>query len=132
MMFSSKSNIKSWAEVLIGFALLFMGLDALKGCCSELKRIIQKFLISFRSYADMGIIVYFNFYWSRNYSYISSTIFFSSYGFTLVMCYEGYIPFELAAAMVLGENIGTTITAEFSRIGRKCTCKTSSKSSLYI
>ena len=30
MMFSSKSNIKAWAEVLIGFALLFMGLDALK------------------------------------------------------------------------------------------------------
>lgn len=35
---------------------------------------------------------------------------------TLVMCYEGYIPFELAAAMVLGENIGTTITANLAAI----------------
>ena len=37
MMFSSKSNIKSWAEVLIGFALLFMGLDALKESVPNLK-----------------------------------------------------------------------------------------------
>jgi len=35
---------------------------------------------------------------------------------TLVMCYEGYIPFELAAAMVLGENIGTTITANLAAL----------------
>ena len=35
---------------------------------------------------------------------------------TLVMCYEGYIPFELAAAMVLGENTGTTITANLAAL----------------
>ena len=35
---------------------------------------------------------------------------------TLVMCFEGYIPFELAAAMVLGENIGTTITANLAAL----------------
>ncbi|HAP69469.1 MAG TPA: Na/Pi cotransporter, partial [Flavobacteriales bacterium] len=35
---------------------------------------------------------------------------------TLVMCFEGWIPFELAAAMVLGENIGTTITANLAAL----------------
>ncbi len=35
---------------------------------------------------------------------------------TLVMCNEGWIPFDMAAAMVLGENIGTTITANLAAI----------------
>ena len=55
MMFSSKSNIKSWAEVLIGFALLFMGLDALKESVPNLKENTE-FLSFLSSYADMGTI----------------------------------------------------------------------------
>ena len=35
---------------------------------------------------------------------------------TLIMCTQGWIPFEMAAAMVLGENIGTTITANIAAI----------------
>ena len=35
---------------------------------------------------------------------------------TLIMCYQGWIPFELAAAMVLGLNVGTTITANLGAI----------------
>ena len=35
---------------------------------------------------------------------------------TLIMTAEGWIPFELAAAMVLGENIGTTITANIAAV----------------
>jgi phosphate:Na+ symporter len=42
---------------------------------------------------------------------------------TLVMCYEGWIPFELAAAMVMGENIGTTITANLAAIVANDTAK---------
>ena len=41
---------------------------------------------------------------------------------TLVMCNEGWIPFEMGAAMVLGENIGTTITAEIASLVGKCSC----------
>lgn len=35
---------------------------------------------------------------------------------TLLMCHEGWIPFDMAAAMVLGENIGTTITANLAAL----------------
>lgn len=113
MMFSSKSNIKAWAEVFIGFALLFMGLEELKHAVPNLKE-NPEFLSFLANYADMGM---------------ASTIIFIGVGtlltlivqsssaamaLTLVMCYEGYIPFELAAAMVLGENIGTTITANLA------------------
>ena len=113
MMFASKANIRSWAEVFIGFALLFMGLDELKNSVPNLKQ-NPEFLSFLSNYADMG--------------YLSTIIFIgvgtiltlmvqsssAAMALTLVMCYEGYIPFELAAAMVLGENIGTTITANLA------------------
>ena len=113
MMFASKTNIRSWAEVFIGFALLFMGLDELKNSVPDLKQ-NHEFLSLLANYADMG--------------YLSTIIFIgvgtiltlvvqsssAAMALTLVMCYEGYIPFELAAAMVLGENIGTTITANLA------------------
>ena len=113
MMFASKANIRSWAEVFIGFALLFMGLDELKNSVPDLKQ-NSEFLSFLANYADMG--------------YLSTIIFIgvgtiltlvvqsssAAMALTLVMCYEGYIPFELAAAMVLGENIGTTITANLA------------------
>ena len=115
LLFSKKSNLKAWSEVLIGFALLFMGLDELKHAVPDLKQ-NPGFLSFLADYADKG--------------YISTIIFIgvgtiltlvvqsssAAMALTLVMCYEGYIPFELAAAMVLGENIGTTITANLAAL----------------
>ncbi|MDG1237700.1 MAG: Na/Pi cotransporter family protein [Flavobacteriales bacterium] len=115
LMFSKKTNLKAWAEVLIGFALLFMGLDELKHAVPDLKQ-NPSFLSFLADYADQG--------------YISTIIFIgvgtiltlvvqsssAAMALTLVMCFEGYIPFELAAAMVLGENIGTTITANLAAL----------------
>jgi phosphate:Na+ symporter len=115
MMFSSRTVFKSWAQVLIGFALLFMGLDALKHAVPDLKS-NPEILAFLSNYADMG--------------YFSTLIFIAvgtiltlvvqsssaAMALTLVMCFEGWIPFELAAAMVLGENIGTTITANLAAL----------------
>ena len=115
LMFSKKTNLKAWAEVLIGFALLFMGLYELKHAVPDLKQ-NPSFLSFLANYADQG--------------YISTIIFIgvgtiltlvvqsssAAMALTLVMCFEGYIPFELAAAMVLGENIGTTITANLAAL----------------
>ena len=115
LLFSKKSNLKAWAEVLIGFALLFMGLDELKHAVPDLKQ-NPEFLSFLSDYANKG--------------YLSTIIFIgvgtiltlvvqsssAAMALTLVMCFEGYIPFELAAAMVLGENIGTTITANLASL----------------
>ncbi|MBT6013632.1 MAG: Na/Pi cotransporter family protein, partial [Flavobacteriales bacterium] len=113
MMFSSKSNIKAWAEVLIGFALLFMGLDALKGSVPNLGAEELNFL---KSYADMGIMSTLIFIGVGTILTLVVQSSSAAMALTLVMCYEGYIPFELAAAMVLGENIGTTITANLAAL----------------
>ena len=115
MMFSSKSNIKAWAEVLIGFALLFMGLDALKESVPNLKENTE-FLSFLSSYADMGIISTLIFIGVGTILTLVVQSSSAAMALTLVMCYEGYIPFELAAAMVLGENIGTTITANLAAL----------------
>ena len=113
MMFSSKSSIKSWAEVLIGFALLFMGLDELKHAVPNLKE-NPEFLGFLASYADMGIFSTLLFIGVGTILTLVVQSSSAAMALTLVMCYEGYIPFELAAAMVLGENIGTTITANLA------------------
>ena len=115
MMFSSKSNIKSWAEVLIGFALLFIGLDALKESVPNLKENTE-FLAFLSSYANMGIISTLIFIGVGTILTLVVQSSSAAMALTLVMCYEGYIPFELAAAMVLGENIGTTITANLAAL----------------
>ena len=115
MMFSSKSNIKSWAEVLIGFALLFMGLDALKESVPNLKENTE-FLSFLSSYANMGIISTLIFIGVGTILTLVVQSSSAAMALTLVMCYEGYIPFDLAAAMVLGENIGTTITANLAAL----------------
>lgn len=115
MMFSSKSNIKAWAEVLIGFALLFMGLEALKESVPNLKENTE-FLSFLSSYADMGILSILIFIGVGTLLTLIVQSSSAAMALTLVMCYEGYIPFELAAAMVLGENIGTTITANLAAL----------------
>lgn len=115
MLFSSRQNINSWAEVLIGFALLFMGLDELKHSVPDLKSNPE--ILSFLSnYADLGYLSTFIFIIVGTILTLIVQSSSAAMALTLVMCYEGWIPFELAAAMVLGENIGTTITANLAAL----------------
>ena len=115
MMFASKANIRSWAEVFIGFALLFMGLDELKNSVPDLKQ-NPEFLSFLANYADMGYLSTILFIGVGTILTLVVQSSSAAMALTLVMCYEGYIPFELAAAMVLGENIGTTITANLAAL----------------
>ena len=108
--FSAKSKLKSWGEVLFGFALLFMGLELMKAnlpvldensiMVQELARFINHGFVSLLLFVLVGIV----------FTIIlqSSSV---TLALTLVMCNNGWIPFDIAAAMVLGINIGTTSTA---------------------
>lgn len=115
LLFFSKDKIKSWGEVLIGFALLFMGLEFLKDSVPDLKA-NPELLQFFAQYTDMGI-------WSNILFVFIGTLFTvvvqsssAAMAVTLVMANNGWIPFDIAASMVLGENIGTTITANLAAI----------------
>lgn len=115
MLFSNRTRINSWAEVLIGFALLFLGLEELKHAVPDLKS-NPEILGFLANYANLGYLSTFIFIMVGTVLTLIVQSSSAAMALTLVMCYEGWIPFELAAAMVLGENIGTTITANLAAL----------------
>jgi phosphate:Na+ symporter len=115
MMFTNKDKLKSLGEVLVGFALLFMGLDALKESVPDL-RSNSEMLEFLGNYAGNGILSVLLFVGVGTLITIVVQSSSAAMALTLTLLYKGVIPFEVAAAMVLGENIGTTITANLAAI----------------
>ncbi len=115
MLFSSKSKHKAIGETLIGFALLFMGLAALKGAVPDLKH-NPEILDFLQHYTDLGYLSILMFVGIGTIVTLVVQSSSAAMAITLVMAYQGWIPFELAAAMVLGENIGTTVTANLAAL----------------
>jgi len=111
--FSKKSNRKSWGEVLMGFALLFMGLDLLKNSVPDISS-SPEILEFLRNYTDKGFLSVLIFLSIGTLLTIIIQSSSATMALTLVMCYNGWISYEMAVAMVLGENIGTTITANIA------------------
>jgi len=113
--FSKNSIRKSWGEFIIGFAILFIGLQFLKESVPDINSNpgALNFLSSF---TDLGFLSVFIFVMIGTLLTIIIQSSSATMALTLVMCYNGLIPFELAAAMVLGENIGTTITANLAAL----------------
>ena len=113
LIFSKLANRRSWGEFLVGFALLFMGLDFLQNSVPDIGE--NPDILSFlQNYTDLGFLstLIFLFLGTALTVIIQSST--ATMALTFVMCNQGWISFELAAAMVLGENIGTTITANLA------------------
>jgi phosphate:Na+ symporter len=115
LIFAKNSNKKSWGEVIVGFAVLFIGLGFLKQYLPNINNNIN--VIEYLSnYTDLG---YYSILIFTGIGIIITLIVQSSsatIALTFVMCSNGWISFELAAAMILGENIGTTLTANIAAI----------------
>ncbi len=113
LLFSRKSSRHSWGELMIGFAILFLGLEFLKTSMPPVDSGVLEFL---SNYVDMGYgsILIFVLIGALVTLIIQSSS--AAMALTLVMCNEGIIPFDMAAAMVLGQNIGTTITANLAAL----------------
>ncbi len=112
-LFSQYKKRKSVAELVIGFAMVFLGLDFLQESLPNIEEHpeILRFL---SSYTDMGIwsvLLFLGIGTILTFIIQSSS---ATMALTLVMCHNGWISFDMAAAMVLGENIGTTITANIA------------------
>lgn len=115
LIFSGKSKRKSWGEFLMGFAFLFMGLSYLKSSVPDLQSNPQilAFLQDYTSLGYPSLLIFLLLGTILTVIVQSSS---ATVAITLIMCTKGWIPFEMAAAMVLGENIGTTITANVAAI----------------
>lgn len=114
MMFKSKKK-KSIGELIIGFALLFLGLSFLKDSVPDLKSTpeVLYFLKEWTSFGFLSVLIFVLIGTVLTIVLQSSS---ATMALTLVMCNNGWIPFEMASAMVLGENIGTTITANIAAV----------------
>jgi phosphate:Na+ symporter len=115
LVFSSKNKRKSMGEFIFGFAFLFMGLDYLKASMPDLQNNPE--VLSFvQNFSDMGfasVLIYVLIGTVITLIVQSSS---ATVAITLIMATKGWIDFPSAAAMILGENIGTTITANIAAI----------------
>ena len=100
---------------MIGFALLFLGLDALKGAVPDLNQNPEalEFLNSFTGHGILTTILFVAVGTVVTIVVQSSS---AAMALTLTLLFNNVITFEIAAAMVLGENIGTTITANLAAL----------------
>lgn len=120
MMFSGRDKLKLWGEVMVGFAILFLGVSFMQDSVSGLRNEdllswIQDFSYTDRPYIlQIPIIILFVVIGFLLTVMVQSSS--AAMALTLVMTYQGWISFPLAAAIILGENIGTTITANIAAI----------------
>ncbi len=114
LLFFSKGKAKTWASVIIGFSLLFMGLGFLKDTVPTLgpESPIVQFFVEFKS-AWYGPVMFVGLGALVTVVIQSSS---AAMALTMTLVAGRVIPFEVASAMILGENIGTTITAEIASL----------------
>ena len=113
LLFSNKRSRKSWGELIIGFGLLFIGLEFLKNSMPNLNENPEMFTF-LQQYTDKGYGSYILFMLIGTVLTILIQSSSATMALTLVMCANGWIDFRIAASMVLGENIGTTVTANLA------------------
>lgn len=115
LLFSSKSTRKSIGEFIFGFSFLFMGLSFLQKNAPDLSQ-NPDMLAFVQNYTDMGFISILLFVFIGTILTMIVQASAATMAITLIMCANGWISFELGAALVLGENIGTTITANLAAL----------------
>ncbi len=113
LMFFGKQQIKAWSGAIIGFSLLFMGLGFLKDAVPELgpDSALVKFFVDYKDIPVISTLLFVLLGTMVTVIVQSSS---AAMALTMTLVAGGIVPFEVASAMILGENIGTTITAEIA------------------
>jgi phosphate:Na+ symporter len=114
-LFVRNQKLKNTAEAMIGFGILFIGLDFIKNSVPSIQSNPEMFafLDQFTDYGFASILLFVLIGTILTLLTQSSS---AATAITLVMLVEGWINFPIAAAMVLGENIGTTVTANIAAL----------------
>jgi len=121
-LFSRKSMLRDTGEFLVGFGLLFLGLVFLKDAVPDIKGNPEA-LEFIRSYTNNGIwsvLFFFAFGTVLTIIVQSSSV---AGAITITMAAQGWIDFPTAAAIILGENVGTTITANLAALSANANAK---------
>lgn len=110
---SKKDKRKNIGELIVGFCLLFLGLSFMKESVPDLRQTpeVLEFVSTWSSHGFGSVLLFLTFGTILTLVLQSSS---ATMAITLIMLSMGWIPFGMACAMVLGENIGTTITANIA------------------
>lgn len=120
--FSKKAKMNSWGDFILGFSILFLGLQFLKDSMPDLQNNPEAlaFLQTYTTKGFGSVLIFLLIGTILTFIVQSSS---ATVAITLVMCSKGWIPFEMGAAMILGENIGTTITANLAALSANYNAK---------
>jgi len=115
LLFASRDDWRKYGEFFIGFSILFLGINFMKDSVPEMRSNPEMFEF-LTNYANSGFfsVLLFVFIGLIITLIIQSSS--AAMALTLVMVYNGWMSFELAMAMVIGSNIGTTVTANLAAI----------------
>lgn len=113
LLFSKHNSRRYVGEIIMGFSLLFLGIGLLKSSVPDINH-HPEILEFLKNYTNLGFgsVLLFLLVGTILTIVVQSSS--ATMAITLIMCSQGWIDFPLAAAMVLGENIGTTITANIA------------------
>ncbi|MEE0952207.1 MAG: Na/Pi cotransporter family protein [Paludibacteraceae bacterium] len=110
---SKKDSRRNIAELIVGFSLLFLGLSLMKNSVPDLQQTpeVLSFIQGWQGYGFGSTLIFLALGVILTLVLQSSS---ATMALTLIMLNMGWIHFDMACAMVLGENIGTTITANIA------------------
>lgn len=122
LLFSRKSQLKDTGEFLIGFGLLFLGLAFLKDAVPDIKSNpeVLEFITGFTGMGIWSVLIFCAFGVVLTIIVQSSSV---AGAITITMAAKGWIDYPSACAIILGENIGTTITANLAALTGNTTAK---------
>lgn len=131
LIFMRRPKCRETGEVLIGFGLLFEGLQFLRNTLPNIQDNPEwlSFVQNLSDYGFGSVLIFLVFGIFLTFLLQSSS---AAGAVTLIMAAEGWIGYEMAAAIVLGENIGTTLTANLAAIGANANAKRAARAHLLI
>ena len=111
MMIAKKRRTRDIADIFTGFGILFIGMSVMEGAVAPLADLPQ-FADLFAAISNpvLGVLV-----GAGVTAIIQSSS--ASVGILQALCLTGMVPFSAALPIIMGQNIGTCITAILSAIG---------------
>ncbi|MDX1585107.1 MAG: Na/Pi cotransporter family protein [Balneolaceae bacterium] len=113
--FFGREKLQNLAEAMIGFGILFIGLDFIKNSVPNIQENPEMFIF-LDQFTEFGFFSILIFVLAGTLLTLITQSSSAASAITLVMLFQGWIDLPIAAAMILGENIGTTVTANIAAL----------------
>ncbi|MFP4380994.1 MAG: Na/Pi cotransporter family protein [Candidatus Sumerlaeia bacterium] len=133
LFYHRKEKVREVGEILIGFGILFLGLSIMKESVPDLQQDRYEGVLAFVTrISNLGYLSVLIFIMLGTLLTIIVQSSSAAMAITMTMAFKGWIDFELAAAIVLGENIGTTITAYLASLGMNVNAKRTARAHMFF